>query len=187
MLSHLNSINNISCRSLLSSFSTVTGLTGGLSLTEDYGSSKATATVSHQTLPAFSQPFGGRSSFRGYSPPYSIPQSSTASTSSGAAIDATSWTYASPTSDSLTTQYGTPSSRRQSVNPVSAAPAQHQQISAAASLTASECYFILLFSLFHWYHFIFFYYFIDHPRCECYYLTLIEIIFRCLYVSLCTM
>ncbi|XP_011687832.1 PREDICTED: box A-binding factor-like isoform X2 [Wasmannia auropunctata] len=106
------------------------GLNTGLSISEDYGS-KSSGTVSHQSLPAFSQPFGARSSFRGYSPPYSSSQQNTTGTAAVSAVEATSWTYASPTTDALTTQYGTPS-RRQTVNPATAPT----QISAAASLTA---------------------------------------------------
>ncbi|XP_018308709.1 box A-binding factor isoform X3 [Mycetomoellerius zeteki] len=107
----------------------VTGLSG-LSIPEDYGS-KSSGTVSHQSLPAFSQtPFGARSSFRGYSPPYSSSQQNTTGNAAVSA-EAASWTYASPTTDALTTQYGTPS-RRQTVNPATAPT----QISAAASLTA---------------------------------------------------
>ncbi|XP_071560894.1 uncharacterized protein [Temnothorax nylanderi] len=106
----------------------VTGLSTGLSISEDYGN-KSSGTVSHQSLPAFSQPFGARSSFRGYSPPYSSSQQNTTGTVAVSAVEAT-WTYASPT-DALTTQYGTPS-RRQTVNPATAPT----QISAAASLTA---------------------------------------------------
>ncbi|KAL6255434.1 hypothetical protein P5V15_013769 [Pogonomyrmex californicus] len=108
----------------------VTGLSTGLSISEDYGSSKSSGTVSHQSLPAFSQPFGARSSFRGYSPPYSSSQQNTTGTVAVTAVDA-SWAYASPTTDPLTTQYGTPS-RRQTVNPATAPT----QLSAAASLTA---------------------------------------------------
>jgi len=108
---------------------TVTGLSG-ISIPEDYGN-KSSGTVSHQSLPAFSQPFGARSSFRGYSPPYSSSQQNT--TAAVSAVEATSWTYASPTTDALTTQYGTPS-RRQTVNSATAPT----QISAAASLTASK-------------------------------------------------
>ncbi|XP_012061619.1 PREDICTED: box A-binding factor-like [Atta cephalotes] len=104
----------------------------GLSMPEDYGS-KSSGTVSHQSLPAFSQtPFGARSSFRGYSPPYSSSQQNTTGNAAVSAVEATSWTYA-PTTDALTTQYGTPS-RRQTVNPATAPT----QISAAASLTASS-------------------------------------------------
>lgn len=115
---------------------TVTGLSG-LSMPEDYGS-KSSGTVSHQSLPAFSQtPFGARSSFRGYSPPYSSSQQNTTGNAAVSAVEATSWTYASPTTDALTTQYGTPS-RRQTVNPATAPT----QISAAASLTASKYFFI---------------------------------------------
>ncbi|XP_039306205.1 box A-binding factor isoform X2 [Solenopsis invicta] len=108
----------------------VTGLATGLSIPEDYGT-KTSGTVSHQSLPAFSQPFGGRTSFRGYSPPYSSAQQVTSGAAAVSAVDAASWTYASSTTDTLTTQYGTPS-RRQTVNPASAQP----HISAAASLTA---------------------------------------------------
>lgn len=112
--------------------STVTALST-LPISEDYGSSKSSGTVSHQSLPAFSQPFGSRSSFRGYSPPFSSSQQNTTGTVTGAAVETASWTYATPTSDPMTTQYATPS-RRQTVNPVSAPT----QLSAAASLTASE-------------------------------------------------
>ncbi|XP_011332333.1 box A-binding factor isoform X2 [Ooceraea biroi] len=103
------------------------GLSTGLPISEDY-SSKASSTVPHQSLPAFSQPFGARTNFRGYSPPYSSSQQSTGGTVSAEASG--SWTYASPTSDPLTTQYGAPS-RRQTVNPTTPT-----QLSAAASLTA---------------------------------------------------
>jgi len=108
---------------------TVTGLSG-LPISEDYGS-KSSGTVSHQSLPAFSQPFGARSNFR-YSPPYSSSQQNTTGTVAVSAAVEASWTYASAT-DALTTQYGTPS-RRQTVNPATAPT----QISAAASLTASK-------------------------------------------------
>lgn len=114
-----------------------TGLSSGLSIAEDYGSSKSSGTVSHQSLPAFSQPFGARS-YR-YSPPYATSQQNTTGTA-GAVVDATSWTYASPTSDPLTTQYGS-FPKRQTVNSGTAPT----QLSAAASLTASES--ILFFSL----------------------------------------
>ncbi|KAL6428732.1 hypothetical protein ACFW04_007953 [Cataglyphis niger] len=104
------------------------GLSSGLSIAEDYGSSKSSGTVSHQSLPAFSQPFGARS-YR-YSPPYVTSQQNTTG-SAGAVVDATSWTYASPTSDPLTTQYGS-FPKRQTVNSGTAPT----QLSAAASLTA---------------------------------------------------
>ncbi|XP_014478946.1 PREDICTED: box A-binding factor-like isoform X2 [Dinoponera quadriceps] len=100
------------------------GLSPGLPISEDYSNSKSSATVPHQSLPAFSsQPFGARSSFR-YSPPYTTQQAGTP----GGTADA-SWSYASPTNDQLTPQYGTPS-RRQTVNP---ATTQHQ-LSTAAGL-----------------------------------------------------
>ncbi|XP_020287621.1 box A-binding factor-like isoform X2 [Pseudomyrmex gracilis] len=104
-------------------------LTGSaLPISEDYGSTKSSPTVPHQSLPAFStQPFAGRSSFRGYSPPYSSSQQNTT------VAEVSTWPYTSPsvTSDPLTTQYGTPS-RRQTVTPVTTPT----QISAAASLSA---------------------------------------------------
>lgn len=116
-----------------------TGLSTGLSIAEDYGSSKSSGTVSHQSLPAFSQPFGARSSYR-YSPPYATSQQNTTGTA-GAAVEAASWTYASPTSDPLTTQYGA-FPKRQTVNSGTAPT----QLSAAASLTASES-ILFFFSL----------------------------------------
>ncbi|XP_033221304.1 box A-binding factor-like isoform X2 [Belonocnema kinseyi] len=99
-------------------------------ITEDYGS-KSVSTVSRQSLPAFSQPFGGRSSFRSYSPPYHIPASHQTSTP----VDVSSWTYSNP-SDTLASQYGTigTTSRRQASN-TNTNPVQHS-ISAAASLSA---------------------------------------------------
>ncbi|XP_070165203.1 box A-binding factor isoform X3 [Polyergus mexicanus] len=105
------------------------GLSTGLSIAEDYGNSKSSGTVSHQSLPAFSQPFGARSSYR-YSPPYATSQQNTTGTAA-AAVEAASWTYASPTSDPLTTQYGA-FPKRQTVNSGTAPT----QLSAAASLTA---------------------------------------------------
>lgn len=118
--------------SFISVFLLFTGLSPGLTMSEDYGNSKSSGTVPHQSLPAFSsQPFGSRSNFR-YSPPYSTQQTGTP----GGAADAASWTYASPTNDQLTTQYGTPS-RRQTVNPVTT-PTQHQ-LNTAASLSTREC------------------------------------------------
>ncbi|CAL1681872.1 unnamed protein product [Lasius platythorax] len=105
------------------------GLSTGLPMSEDYGSSKSSGTVSHQSLPAFSQPFGARTSYR-YSPPYATSQQNVTVTA-GAAVEAASWTYASPTSDPLTTQYST-FPKRQTVNSVTAPT----QLSAAASLTA---------------------------------------------------
>lgn len=119
------------------SLSLSTGLNTGLSIAEDYGNSKSSGTVSHQSLPAFSQPFGGRSNYR-YSPPYATSQQNT---TAGAAVETAPWTsYASPTSDPLTSQYGS-FQKRQTVNSAAAPP----QLSAAASLTASES--ILFFSL----------------------------------------
>lgn len=104
-------------------------------LNEDYSMSKSSATVTHQSLPAFSQPFGGRT-FRDYSPPYSSQQANT--------MDVSSWSYASA-SEALPSQYATgPTSRRQS-SVAPNAPAQ-QQLSAAASLSASELYLALLSS-----------------------------------------
>lgn len=111
-----------------------TVLSAGLPMSEDYSSSKPSSAVSHQSLPAFSQPFGSRSSFRGYSPPFSSSQQNTTGTVAGAGVETASWTYATSTNDPMTTQYATPSRRQTVVNPVSA-PTQH---SAAASLTASE-------------------------------------------------
>ncbi|XP_063978767.1 box A-binding factor-like isoform X2 [Diachasmimorpha longicaudata] len=108
------------------------GLGGGLpSLAEEYGNSKTTPTATHQTLPAFSQPFGSRPSFRGYSS-YSSPQT-TAGTGTTTASEA-SWPYPTPSSDSLSASYGsvaTPA-RRQPTN----TPNSHSQLSAAASLSA---------------------------------------------------
>ncbi|KAK1126560.1 hypothetical protein K0M31_004194 [Melipona bicolor] len=111
------------------------GLGTGLAvISEDYGGSgKSSGTVTHQTLPGFSQPFCGRPSFRGYSPSYPTQQS-------GAGVGATtvehsSWTYSSPSNDTLPTQYVAPS-RRQPVNP-SSTPTQHHQLTATASLTAT--------------------------------------------------
>lgn len=87
--------------------------------------------MTHQSLPAFSQPFGGARSFRGYSsPPYASQQASAGSGASSG--DPSTWSYPVSAADSLTTQYGsvaTPS-RRQTSNPV--------PMSAAASLSASE-------------------------------------------------
>ncbi|XP_011296858.1 box A-binding factor isoform X2 [Fopius arisanus] len=99
-------------------------------LPEEYGS-KSTPTATHQTLPAFSQPFGSRPSFRGYSS-YSSPQP-TGVTGTTTATDA-SWPYPSPGNDALTGSYGsvaTPA-RRQTTNTSN----PHPQLSAAASLSA---------------------------------------------------
>ncbi|XP_015112412.1 uncharacterized protein LOC107038045 isoform X2 [Diachasma alloeum] len=108
------------------------GLGGGLpTLAEEYGSSKSTPAATHQTLPAFSQPFGSRPSFRGYSA-YSSPQT-TAGTGTTTASDV-SWPYPTPSSDSLSASYGsvaTPA-RRQGTNTSNS----HPQLSAAASLSA---------------------------------------------------
>ncbi|XP_074109237.1 uncharacterized protein LOC141534002 isoform X2 [Cotesia typhae] len=97
-------------------------------ISDDYGT-KSTSTVTHQSLPAFSQPFGGARSFRGYSsPPYTSQQASAGSGASSG--DPSTWSYPASAADSLTTQYGsvaTPS-RRQTSNPV--------PMSAAASLSA---------------------------------------------------
>ncbi|XP_057333178.1 box A-binding factor-like isoform X2 [Microplitis mediator] len=100
-------------------------------ISDDYGS-KSSATVTHQSLPAFSQPFGGRPSFRGYSPPYTSQQTSGGS-GGNATGDPNTWSYPSSAAESLTSQYGsvaTPS-RRQTSNSTS-----HSQLSAAASLSA---------------------------------------------------
>ncbi|XP_015438602.1 PREDICTED: box A-binding factor-like isoform X2 [Dufourea novaeangliae] len=115
------------------------GLSTGISgMSEDYtggggggsSSSKSSGTVTHQTLPGFSQPFCGRPSFRGYSPSYPTQQSSAGV---GASVDPSSWSYPSPSNDSLATQYAT-TPRRQAVNPTTA-PSQHQ-LTATASLSA---------------------------------------------------
>lgn len=111
------------------------GLGGALPvLSDDYGSTKSLPTVTHQTLPAFSQPFGSRANFRNYSPPYSSQQTATGGTGT-AGNDAGSWSYSSPNSGALTSQYETVAAptRRQASN----STAQHQ-LSAAASLSASE-------------------------------------------------
>ncbi|XP_011497145.1 PREDICTED: transcription factor GATA-4-like isoform X5 [Ceratosolen solmsi marchali] len=103
--------------------------------TEDYGVSKS-STVTHQSLPAFSQPFSTR--FPRYSPPYTSQQASAATS------DITSWpTYASTGETALTSQYAvaataavTSTGRRQPNSGGGApTPAQHQ-LSAAASLSA---------------------------------------------------
>jgi hypothetical protein len=111
---------------------------------EDYGVSKS-STVTHQSLPAFSQPFGTR--FPRYSPPYTSQQAN------AAAPDVTSWpTYGSTGESSLSSQYAvaataaiTSTGRRQ---PNSGGgvptPAQHQ-LSAAASLSASKSYLFFCF------------------------------------------
>ncbi|XP_014300783.1 box A-binding factor isoform X2 [Microplitis demolitor] len=100
-------------------------------ISDDYGS-KSSATVTHQSLPAFSQPFGGRPSFRGYSPPYTSQQTSGGS-GANATGDPNTWSYPSSAADSLTSQYGSVAapSRRQTSNSTS-----HSQLSAAASLSA---------------------------------------------------
>ncbi|XP_023290192.1 transcription factor GATA-4 [Orussus abietinus] len=113
----------------------VSGLTTSLpAISEDY-CSKSTTTVSHQSLPAFSQPFSGRTSFRGYSPPYSSHQT-TSGVVSSAAGDVTSWSYPAQTGEIISAPYSRvgPSSRRQTPT-APTSPAQHQ-LSAAASLTA---------------------------------------------------
>ena len=122
-----------------------TGLGTSLAvISEDYGGSgKSSGTVTHQTLPGFSQPFCGRPSFRGYSPSYPTQQS-------GAGVGATtvepsSWSYGSPSNDTLATQYAAPS-RRQPVNP-SSTPTQHQ-LTATASLTASKSFLFFSFLFF---------------------------------------
>ncbi|XP_051160725.1 box A-binding factor-like isoform X3 [Leptopilina boulardi] len=98
-------------------------------IAEDYGS-KPVSTVSRQSLPAFStQPFGSRSSFRNYSPPYHIPTPHQTTTG-----DVAPWSYAT-SSDTLVSQYGTvgTTSRRQTSNTTTSV--QHS-LSAAASLSA---------------------------------------------------
>ncbi|XP_043469552.1 box A-binding factor-like isoform X2 [Leptopilina heterotoma] len=98
-------------------------------ISPDYGS-KPASTASRQTLPAFAQPFGSRSTFRNYSPPYHIPTSHQTSTG-----DVASWSYGT-SGDALVSQYstvGTPS-RRQTSNATTTS-VQHSH-SAAASLSA---------------------------------------------------
>lgn len=124
------------------------GTTGLSAISEDYGSSgKSSATVTHQALPAFSQPFCGRPSFRGYSPSYSTQQNTTAV---GATVEPSTWSYGSPSNDTLATQYAAPSRRQPVVNSPST-PAQHQ-LTATASLSTSKyassvsCVFFSLYS-----------------------------------------
>ncbi|XP_071858199.1 uncharacterized protein isoform X2 [Bombus fervidus] len=108
------------------------GTTGLSAISEDYGSSgKSSGTVTHQALPAFSQPFCGRPSFRGYSPSYSTQQNTTGV---GATVEPSTWSYGSPSNDTLATQYAAPSRRQPVVNSPST-PAQHQ-LTATASLSA---------------------------------------------------
>ncbi|XP_050600491.1 hornerin-like isoform X2 [Bombus affinis] len=108
------------------------GTTGLSTISEDYGSSgKSSGTVTHQALPAFSQPFCGRPSFRGYSPSYSTQQNTTGV---GATVEPSTWSYGSPSNDTLATQYAAPSRRQPVVNSPST-PAQHQ-LTATASLSA---------------------------------------------------
>lgn len=110
------------------------GTTGLSAISEDYGSSgKSSGTVTHQALPAFSQPFCGRPSFRGYSPSYSTQQNTTGV---GATVEPSTWSYGSPTNDTLATQYAAPSRRQPVVNSPST-PAQHQ-LTATASLGTSK-------------------------------------------------
>lgn len=126
------------------------GTTGLSTISEDYGSSgKSSGTVTHQALPAFSQPFCGRPSFRGYSPSYSTQQNTTGV---GATVEPSTWSYGSPSNDTLATQYAAPSRRQPVVNSPST-PAQHQ-LTATASLSASKyassifCVFSFLYSSF---------------------------------------
>ena len=105
----------------------LSGLNGTLPpLTEEYDSTKSLSTINHQTLPAFSQPFGSRSSFRNYSPPY--PSQQTAPLTGNVANDTVPWSY--NTSSIL---YSSPPAQRIQSN----GPTQHR-MSAAASLTASK-------------------------------------------------
>lgn len=107
-------------------------------ISQDY-SSKTTSIGSRQSLPAFAQPFGSRSTFRNYSPPYHIPSSHQTSTG-----DVASWSYGTA-GDAIVPQYstvGTPSRRQQSN--VTTTSVQHSH-SAAASLSASEYFFFFLF------------------------------------------
>ncbi|XP_033193486.2 uncharacterized protein LOC117158556 isoform X3 [Bombus vancouverensis nearcticus] len=107
------------------------GTTGLSAISEDYGSSgKSSGTVTHQALPAFSQPFCGRPSFRGYSPSYSTQQNTTGV---GATVEPSTWSYGSPSNDTLATQYAAPSRRQPVVNSPST-PAQHQ-LTTTASLS----------------------------------------------------
>ncbi|XP_054014284.1 box A-binding factor-like isoform X2 [Hylaeus anthracinus] len=107
-------------------------LNSGLSgISEDYGASgKTSGTVTHQALPGFSQPFCGRPSFRGYSPSYPTQQTTTGV---GSAVDATAWSYAPSSNDTLATQYAT-LSRRQTVNPPST-HSQHQLTTTTTTLS----------------------------------------------------
>lgn len=103
--------------------------------------------MTHQALPAFSQPFCGRPSFRGYSPSYSTQQNTTGV---GATVEPSTWSYGSPSNDTLATQYAAPSRRQPVVNSPST-PAQHQ-LTATASLSTSKyasfvsCVFFSLYS-----------------------------------------
>ncbi|XP_012274501.2 siderophore biosynthesis regulatory protein URBS1 [Orussus abietinus] len=102
-------------------------------MSEEY-CSKSSGTMPHQSLPAFSQPFTGRPSFRGYSPTYSSQQTSgVVSTGAG---DTASWSYVTQSSDVLSSPYGRVggASRRQAPS-TPTTPVAHQ-LSAAASLTA---------------------------------------------------
>lgn len=114
-------------------------------MSEDYGVSKA-PTVS-QSLPAFSQPYSTR--FPRYSPPYTSQQGNTV------ADVAASWASYAPAAESaLSSQYAavvtsSAGRGRQSGSTAAStnAPTQAQhQLSAAASLSASE--FLFLF----WYN-----------------------------------
>lgn len=123
------------------------GTTGLSAISEDYGSSgKSSGTVTHQALPAFSQPFCGRPSFRGYSPSYSTQQNTTGV---GATVEPSTWSYGSPSNDTLATQYAAPSRRQPVVNSPST-PAQHQLTATASLSTSKYAFFVsgVFFSLY---------------------------------------
>ena len=109
-------------------------------MTEDYGGSKSSGTVAHQTLPAFSPPFSSR--FTRFSPTYASPQATAA-----AVVDVSSWpTYATAGSETglSGTNYATAVSsggRRQGSGGAGTPGSAQHQLSAAASLSASEYFF----------------------------------------------
>lgn len=123
------------------------GLGGGLPpMPEDY-CSKSSSTTTHQTLPAFVQPFGGgRSSFRGYSPPYTSQQSTGGPNNATCnPPDNNNWAYATPVvSETLTPSYTAQRNQPYSIprnsrrQPPTNTATSYPQLSASANLSASK-------------------------------------------------